>query len=92
VAELEAEVERLRHPPSVGGRFTERSLSDLAHAAQIAIGDEQAKASPDNWLIALLCDLVRLTREAVPVIGEHIRAKRAEDESLSKALADSEER
>ncbi len=75
IAELEKENQNFRHPPSVGGKFTERTLASLAHAAQIQIGFEQEKPNCDTALIAILCDTVRLTLEAVPVVGELARAE-----------------
>ena len=49
--------------PAVGGRMIDCSLSDLKRRAKIYIAEEQNKIAPDNGLIALLCDTVRLARE-----------------------------
>lgn len=51
--------------PKVGGRL-ERTVSALERAALIYVMREQEKLSPDNALIAVLCDTVRLCREQRP--------------------------
>lgn len=47
----------------IDGTYMDRSLNDFAHACEVYIEVEQAKLAPDNALIALLADAVRLTRE-----------------------------
>jgi hypothetical protein len=47
----------------VAGRRMERALSDFVNACCIYIGNEQRQLRPDNMLIALLSDAVRLARE-----------------------------
>lgn len=47
----------------VGGRRLLRSLADFERACKVHIAEEQDKLNPDNALIALLCDAVRLARE-----------------------------
>lgn len=47
----------------VGGERMERSIADFVRACECLIVDEQEEASPDNALISVLCDAVRLTRE-----------------------------
>ncbi len=44
----------------------ERSIADFVRACEVLIADEQDKPLPDNGLIAVLCDAVRLTREMKP--------------------------
>ncbi len=48
--------------PSVEGRL-DCSIANFEHRGQLALREEQSKVSPNNWLIALLCDGVRLARE-----------------------------
>jgi len=49
--------------PAVAGTICLRSSQELERAALICIRDEQAKLNPDNHLIGVLCDTVRLCRE-----------------------------
>jgi hypothetical protein len=41
----------------------EGSNADFEHRCMVYLAEEQDKLSPDNGLIALLCDGVRLARE-----------------------------
>ena len=47
----------------IDGTYMDRSLNKFTEHAEVYIEAEQAKLTPDNALIALLCDAVRLTRE-----------------------------
>jgi hypothetical protein len=49
--------------PTVGGRRMECSNADFERRCLVAIGVEQEKIAPDNFLIALICDAVRCVRE-----------------------------
>jgi hypothetical protein len=49
---------------AVAGRM-ERTLAEFEGACLVHLDDEQRRATPDNALIALLCDAVRLKREHV---------------------------
>ena len=49
--------------PEVGGRRMLRAHDEFERACKIHLMDEQEKISPDNSLVALLCDAVRLSRE-----------------------------
>ena len=49
--------------PVVAGRMVEGSLDDLERRSQLYIHKEQAGISPNNGLIAVLCDTIRLCRE-----------------------------
>jgi hypothetical protein len=49
--------------PKVAGRSLTRSLYDFQRACLVTLAEEQAKPLPDNALVALLCDAVRLSRE-----------------------------
>lgn len=43
----------------------ERSIADFERACLVLLGNEQGKIRPDNHLISVLCDAVRLGREFV---------------------------
>ena len=58
-----AETAEARNLPAVGGSYVEGTLNGLAHRAQVHLGMEQENVLPDNALIAVLCDTVRLVRE-----------------------------
>ena len=62
------------HLPAVGGRRVETSLADLEYRARVHLQAEQGKPSPDNALIALLCDTVRLCREQADLMACHPRS------------------
>lgn len=49
--------------PAVGGRICEWSLSEFEHRCRVHLMREQEKPLPDNGLIAVLCNAVRLARE-----------------------------
>lgn len=53
--------------PVVGGDRLMTSLDDFEHRCLVHLREEQLRVSPDNGLIALLCDAVRLAREHVAV-------------------------
>lgn len=48
----------------VAGNQMERTLAEFERACEVHIQEEQRRPNPDNALIALLCDAVRLKREA----------------------------
>lgn len=48
----------------VGGELMKRTLDEFARACEVLLGDEQLKPMPNNALIGVLCDGVRLVREA----------------------------
>lgn len=50
-------------PVSVAGDVCLRSIADFERAATVYLAEEQRKPNPDNALVALLCDAVRLARE-----------------------------
>lgn len=55
---------------AVAGRL-DRSLADFERACLVHLADEQGRPSPNNALIAVLCDAVRLAREYPPLtVGE----------------------
>ena len=58
-------VDELEALPSVAGRMVTGTLADLMRRAQRFLADEQDKPMPDNALIGVLCDTVRLVREHV---------------------------
>ncbi len=49
--------------PAVAGRIMDRSIGMFEQACLVQLEGEQAKIRPDNHLIAILCDAVRLGRE-----------------------------
>ena len=48
---------------SVGGEMMEGTIADHIRGCEVTLAEEQSKIAPDNALIALLCDSVRLARE-----------------------------
>lgn len=78
----------------VGGRRMERSIADFARACEVLLADEQECACPNNALVAVLCDAVRLTRESPYARLKELEAQVAEkDAALNKvdAILPSEE-
>jgi hypothetical protein len=53
----------------VGTGPMQRSLADFEIACGVYIDNQQQQVSPDNALIALLCDAVRLAREHARIAG-----------------------
>lgn len=51
--------------PLVAGDVMTRPIYEFVRACEHLLADEQQKANPDNALIAVLCDAVRLSREHV---------------------------
>jgi hypothetical protein len=49
--------------PAVGGRILDDALVNFERRCLIALDSELQRPNPDNALIALLCDAVRLARE-----------------------------
>lgn len=49
--------------PEVCGETLPCSLSTYIHRCRVALANEQAKLNPDNVVVELLCDAVRLARE-----------------------------
>lgn len=47
----------------VGGEYVEKTLNEHVLACNALLFEEQQKANPDNALVAVLCDSVRLVRE-----------------------------
>ena len=65
IERLQGEKQFIGIPPAVAGRFN-RTLADFERSCLISIGDEQLRTNPDNYLIGVLCDAVRLAREQRP--------------------------
>lgn len=65
VAQPPAEKSQSDNLPSIAGRRCEWSLAEFEQRCQAFIGREQEKPLPDNGLIAVLCNAVRLSREQV---------------------------
>lgn len=49
--------------PAVGGRRIATSNAEFERKCLVMLGEEQKKLSPDNALIDLLCESVRIARE-----------------------------
>jgi hypothetical protein len=58
-------------PSLVAGDRLERSLVDFVRACETILEEEQRLVSPNNALIGLLCDAVRLAREHSSARGAH---------------------
>ncbi len=72
----------------VAGHFS-RTLADFERACLTHIGEEQARPSPDNSLVAVLCDAVRLTREHVEALAARVlpvEPAPAQDEAMEHAI------
>ena len=65
LADALARADELEALPVVAGRMVTGTLADLTRRAQRFLADEQDKPMPDNALIGVLCDTVRLVREHV---------------------------
>jgi hypothetical protein len=57
--------------PAVGGRVCEWSMNEFEHRCLVHLMREQEKIAPDNGLIAVLCNAVRLARETT----DHMTAR-----------------
>ena len=84
--------------PEVAGNM-ERTLDDFERACRVKLLEEQEKILPDNSLISVLCDAVRLKREQKPpteceycpkIIDERDRAEDALTEILALVHPNSE--
>ncbi len=60
--------------PEVAGNFND-TLENFERRCRIALKTEQEKILPDNSIIALLCDAVRLKREVAATILESFRKR-----------------
>lgn len=49
--------------PAVAGERMDRSLAAYTRACRVLLAEEQERPNPNNALVAVLCDGVRLTRE-----------------------------
>jgi hypothetical protein len=72
---------------AVGGEYTEGTIAELAQRCEVLIAEEQEKPLPDNALISVLCNTVRLTRECerfppMGVVNELRAALAAKDAEL----------
>lgn len=50
-------------PGMVDGDRMLRSIADFVRGCEVCLAEEQQRLAPDNALISLLCDAVRLARE-----------------------------
>ena len=78
----------------IGGRQLRCPLPEFETRCLIHIEEEHRKANPDNALIALLCDAVRLAREygdyAVAISTANIRNIVAAANAVPKLIAENE--
>jgi hypothetical protein len=75
---------------AVGGEYTEGTIAELAQRCEVLIAEEQEKPLPDNALISVLCNTVRLTRECerfppMGVVNELRAALAAKDAEIERA-------
>lgn len=56
--------------PQVAGRMMLRSHYDFERFCRVLISEEQEKINPDNGIIDILSDAVRLSREYVDNFGD----------------------
>jgi hypothetical protein len=56
--------------PAVAGDALTVTLDQFERSARVLLRDEQDKALPDNALLAVLCDAVRLGREYAHLLGD----------------------
>lgn len=66
------------------------NLSDLEYRARVHLQEEQGKPLPDNALIALLCDTVRLCREQADLMGRPF--ERPIEELLDRLMVEANKR
>lgn len=67
----DSDIDRL---PEVAGRICEWSIYELERRCRVYIQREQEKPSPDNDLIVVLCNAVRLGREHSDFATKHLNA------------------
>lgn len=53
----------------VAGNRMERSTGDFVRACEVLLREEQERPLPNNALVSVLCDAVRLTRELARTVG-----------------------
>lgn len=61
--ELEPDARLDAEAQLVGGSVMQRSVEELVRACELLLVNEVNRAAPDNALVAVLCDVVRYTRE-----------------------------
>lgn len=76
-----------RGMPAVAGEELTTSVSSFYRRCFVLLDEEQRKISPDNALIALLCDAVRFTREHCHRVNDNLLASEAEQVSLIRSKA-----
>ncbi len=57
------EIERLNAGSMVAGNYATGTYQNLVVRCEALMKEEQEKVSPNNTLISILCDTIRLTRE-----------------------------
>ena len=91
---LRAKVAELERRRSVVVGTMERSIADFTRSVEVLINDEQQKPLPDNALIGVLCDSIRLAREYCESFGftqkVELDTLRRERDEARAALAQAE--
>lgn len=73
---------------AVGGDYLQGTLCDHVRACTALIADEQSHHNPDNAVIAVLCNSVRLAREHVQLARSRIQAaSRSAEQEREDAIA-----
>lgn len=104
---MNEEIQRQLYPerfdglPRVVGRTLTTSHDDFTRACRLLIQAEQAKVSPNNALLSVLCDAVRLSREHCDAMSQdgscqhelnrkwvEKEAKRVIEKARKQAIAD----
>lgn len=74
-----------KHLPEVGGRRLDCSNSFFEQRCRVYLSQEQEKVAPDNGLIAILCDSVRLAREYADYVKDHVGSRVPDEITSQKA-------
>jgi hypothetical protein len=61
--------------PSVAGDAMEKTIAEHVQACRVLLMEEQEKPLPNNALISVLCDSIRLTREQERLVKSGITAE-----------------
>lgn len=68
--------DRINVPVSVAGRRLETTLNEFENSCLVLIAEEQDKPNPNNALISVLCNAVRLGREQADSFGDFSKENR----------------
>jgi len=59
--------------PEVAGRYLTVSHAQFEQSIKVLMAEEQDKPSPNNALVSVLCEAIRLSREHVDVMTRGMR-------------------